>query len=90
MSKQLFEVSEKSGQKHSINAAHVVSVVDNGDNGASIVFAFGGSLDVKDTYRSVRGYVKKVWAKLLLLLTQNNSAPAWYKEKPLKQGLFQF
>ncbi|WAK44978.1 putative flagellar and swarming motility protein [Erwinia phage Fifi067] len=59
MSKQLFEVSEENGTKHSINAAHVVAVVDNGDKGSAIVFGFGGSLNVKESYRSVRGYVKK-------------------------------
>lgn len=60
MSKQVFEVTEASGGvKHSLVAAHVVAVIDNGADGAIITLAFGGSLNVKESYRSVRGYMKK-------------------------------
>lgn len=60
MSKQLFEVTNRlDGGKQSINAASVAIVIDKGDLGSDICLNFGAAIEVKESYRSVRGYVKK-------------------------------
>lgn len=60
MSKQIFEVTNRlDNSKQSINAASVAMIIDKGDLGADICMNFGAAIEVKESYRSVRGYVKK-------------------------------
>ena len=58
---KLFQVTDVQNKaKVSVVASQVVSVIDGGEGAATIItFVSGATLSVTETYRSVRGYVKK-------------------------------
>lgn len=55
----LFKVTAPSGQRLDIAATQVVVVIDNGEGQATTIVTTRDSYDVKESARSVRGYVKK-------------------------------
>lgn len=57
----LFQVTDKQGNRATYNASHVIAVIENAD-GCTIVDSQGGRLTVQESYRSVRGYMKKAYA----------------------------
>lgn len=57
----LFQVTNKEGTRLSYNAAHVIAVVEK-DDGCSVIDTTGTEIDVQESYRSVRGYMKKAYA----------------------------
>lgn len=57
----LFQVTNKEGTRLSYNAAHVIAVVEKSD-GCSVIDTTGTEVDVQESYRSVRGYMKKAYA----------------------------
>ena len=58
----LFKVTSPSGVRIDVNANHVVAVIDNGENQATTLVTVKDIYDVKESGRSVRGYVKKALA----------------------------